>query len=57
MGKKKKNGRKIMITVMLEKDEIKYLDRKIQKGIKNRESRCAIFRYLVRNAMENTLLR
>jgi len=57
MAKKKKNGRKIMISVMLHSDEIKWLDRKVQKGVEERSSRCAIIRYLVRYAMEKTLLK
>lgn len=53
---KETGGRKILTTIFLTKDEMKYLDRKIKKSDIERKSRGALIRYLIREAMEHNLL-
>lgn len=54
--KKKKNGRKIVISALLTKDEITYLDRKINTKTEGHQSRSALLRTLVRKSMEENIL-
>lgn len=49
-------GRKILVSIFLTKDEMKYLDRKIKKSDLDRKSRGALIRHLVKEAMEHNLL-
>ena len=54
--RQKPNGRKIVISVLLTRDEIAYLDRKVRQGVDGRESRSALIRVLVRKSMQENLL-
>ena len=52
----KKNGRKIMIPAMLTREEIKYLERKVNKDKEGYQSRNALIRTLVRKSMQENIL-
>jgi len=48
--------RKVLISALLEDDEVNYLDRKIDKDSDDKRSRSALLRFLVRKSMQGNTL-
>jgi len=54
--KKNKKERKIPVLIMLTLDDINYLDKKINKKNKEKNSRCALIRFLISSSKKSNIL-